>query len=673
VSGDLDDLLPLFLGEAGERLERVAMLADRVEVEPQAAIQARRQLHALKGAANMMRLKEMAALCHAAEELLEPVAEGASHRLLVVLDQLMALVAALEGGTASVGDERSESAGAEGTVLDTAPRVGAEEATTHRVSTAVLDALADRSARLRLLALTAGGITDRAFELVQAAEGGANEDRPDQVLATLATSLRQVAVELDSNQRGLHHLARQQLDQLLRLQVEPLTPFLLSLASHARELADDLDRRVRVRVDAGGARLDRRLVATLKESFVHLVRNAVDHGIEPPEQRRIAGKPEEGRVGLGAATEGDRVRITVVDDGGGIDAERVVATALTRGLITEQEAVRLSPAEAIQLLYVPGFTTRESASQVSGRGVGLDAVATAVRAVGGDVWIESVEGRGTTVTVDVPVARRGERVLVLEVGRCQLALPAAVARGFRAVSSADLEDHAQRQLVRVDGRVVPVYDLGALLGEPAREDRVLIEGLVGGTERALLVDRVVSEEETLIRPLPAAAGSAGIFDGMALLGSGRPVPVIAPGSLVALEGTVTRDRGMVQGGSRPLRLLLVDDSTVTLEMLRRLLEDAGCAVATAASAEHALTALAEQEFECLVTDIEMPGIDGLELTRRLRASAHFAHLPIVVVSTRDRPQDRLAGLEAGADAYLSKQGLDARELVSVIRRVGGGA
>jgi len=312
----------------------------------------------------MMHLKEMSALCHAAEGFLEPVAEGASQRLLGVLDQVLALVAAIEAGRAGVADSISDGAGGEGTVQDPVPAAGVEEATTHRVPTAVLDGLADRGARLRLLALTVGGITDRVFELVQAAEGGASEDRPDQVLATLATSLRQAAVELESNQRALHHLVRQQLDQLLRLQVQPLTPFLLGLAAHARELADDLGKRARVRVEAGDARLDRRLVATLKESFVHLVRNAVDHGIESPEQRRIAGKPEEGRVHLGAVTEGDRVRITVADDGGGVDPEKVVATAIARGLITDQEGSRLKPAEAIQLLYVPGFTTRESASPV---------------------------------------------------------------------------------------------------------------------------------------------------------------------------------------------------------------------------------------------------------------------------------------------------------------------
>jgi CheY-like chemotaxis protein len=183
------------------------------------------------------------------------------------------------------------------------------------------------------------------------------------------------------------------------------------------------------------------------------------------------------------------------------------------------------------------------------------------------------------------------------------------------------------------------------------------------------VDEVLAEEEVMLRPLPVVAGAPAIFDSMALLASGRPVPVISQRWLA--ETQITRGAEIRPTvGQRIIRLLLVDDCLVTREMVRRLLEDAGFAVSAVPSAAEALRHLAESDYDCLITDIEMPEMDGLELTRHLRETSRYAHLPVVVVSTRDRPGDRLAGLDAGADAYLTKQGLDAGEFVSLIRRLG---
>jgi CheY-like chemotaxis protein len=200
---------------------------------------------------------------------------------------------------------------------------------------------------------------------------------------------------------------------------------------------------------------------------------------------------------------------------------------------------------------------------------------------------------------------------------------------------------------------------------------VLVETVVGGAFVGVVADDVVGEEEVIVRPIPAAAGAPAGVEGIALLASGRPVAVL---SLQRLGLGTPFDPVKRDGGRRtvrPIRALLVDDSDVTREMVRRLLEDAGIAVTGVGSAEDALHALASRPMDCVVTDIEMPGMDGLGLTRAIREDPAFADLPIVVVSTLDRPADRLAGLEAGADAYLTKQGLDARELVALVRRVAG--
>lgn len=673
MTGDLDDLLPLFLAEAAERLDRIGELARSLPADREAATRMRRELHALKGAARMMRLGEVSELCHRAEQLLEDPESVNAGELERVVDRLM--VRLQNAGHDGPSTPETSTAASE-TLAAAVPSPGAAaslDGNSVRLPLKDLDELSDRSARLRILAVAAGGLVDRIFELGRLAERGVGERLPEQVLATLATSLRQLALEFESGHRRMQRLADRQLDAHVRLQVQPLRPFLTGLARHARELGDALGKKVDVRVEAGSSQLDRRTISALREVFLHLVRNAVDHGLESPEDRRQAGKPEVGSLRLEASSGADRVRITVADDGCGVDREALVARAVERGVLDPQQADRLSPAGKLDLLFQAGLSTRAEASEISGRGIGFDAVAAAVHRVGGDLWVESTPGAGMTVVIEVPVARRGERLLVVKIGSAILALPAAPIRSFRRLGPGELVEVDGRFLVRRDGAApVPAWTLRSGHGDGSSERALVIDHQMGGRSLAVVVDEVVGEQEVFVRPFPALAGLGGMYEGMAMLATGRPVAVVslrgAEVDRVAVPAAHGKDRRR-----RPLRVLLVDDSPVTREMVRRLLEDGGFEVTAVGSAADALARLGESPFDCLVTDIEMPGLDGLELTRHLRDTPQFADLPVVVVSTRDRPVDRLAGLEAGADAYLTKQSLDARELVALVRRVGGGA
>lgn len=653
------DLRQLFLEEARERLERVMTLVSLTETEDAAVVKLRRELHALKGASRMMGFTEISEQCHRAEDLAVSGAPDGRNALDACCRSIAEMVEAVSGVSEPTAPLTS---------LAYEPRPPGEDL---RVPARVIDHMADRGARLRVIAVAAEGLAGRVFRLATLAERGTSDRAPEQVLATLATSLRQVGLDLEGGQRIFRRLTDRQLDALLHLQVQPIRPFVHSLGDHARELAASLGKRVEVSTHAGDAQLDRRIVNALREAFLHLMRNAVDHGVETPEERRRSGKPETAIVGLEASTDGNRVRLVVRDDGRGIDAGSVVAAAVDCGFIDGEHAEGLSGPEALQLLLLPGFSTRGETTEVSGRGVGLDAVAASVSAVGGEVWLESEPGRGTTVTIGVPVARRGDRVLVLKLGEHQLALPAAPIQAFRRLPPGAVGEDGGRRVVRIRGQTVVPRFLADLLGVGSREDNVLVEAIVGGVIVAVVADDIVGEEEVIIRPIPAAAGAPAEVEGITLLASGRPVPVLSlqrlgllkPAELLAREG----ERRKIQ----PVTALLVDDSDVTREMVRRLLEDAGISVVSVGSAEDALFVLGSREIDCLVTDIEMPGMDGLSLTRAVRRDPRSADLPIVVVSTLDRPADRLAGLEAGADAYLTKQGLDARELVALVFRVAG--
>jgi chemotaxis protein histidine kinase CheA len=541
-----------------------------------------------------------------------------------------------------------------------------------RVDAGILDRVADGATQLRLMALGAGRVAERLDELARLAEEGVREAEPRQALAVLAAMLRRMAVEVEGDQRVLLRATEDQLEGTLGLQLLPLTAPLQGLARHARQLAESLGKEVEVEIAGHETRLDRRIARDLHDSLLHLVRNAVDHGLEAPDERERRGKARAGRLVLEASAHGPRVRLEIRDDGPGIDGPAVLRRAVASGLVEPAEAAAMGREESFRLLFRPGFSTRREVSELSGRGMGLDAVAAAVARVGGEVVLASGAGAGTRVAVEVPVARRGEEVLVLAVGSLRLALPASVVRGVVPLPGSAVVERDSRSLARLDGRLVPFVPLAGLWGETAAEPRLLVEATVAGQALAVAVDDVVGGEEVLVRPVPAVAGASPLVDGVALLASGEPVGVLSPTALVRGDLVAARRPAEARpAAARRARVLLVEDSRVTREMERRLLEDAGFTVVAAADAEEALERLGGEPFDCLVIDIEMPGMDGFELTGHLRATEHFAQLPIVVVSTRDRAEDRLRGLRAGADAYLTKQALDAGELVDLVRRLAG--
>ena len=661
-----DDLLPMFVAEARERLQRLALLAAAIGGDATAVAEARRELHTIKGAARMLGLAPIAELCHRAEEELLSSGTASGHYLLEQADALAAFLDALEGGGEPAAPNGEGTADHPASPLPAAFERGPSEP---RTGSKDLEAVTERAARLRILAVAAGQLVARLEGLIRSASRAANEPHPEHALALLTTSLRALAAEMDAGQRRLRRVADAQLDALLELQLQPLRPFLHQLARHGRELARSLGKDVEIGITGEDTRLDRRIVRDLEEALLHLVRNAVDHGAEPPATRRQRGKPPTTSIQIQAQAVGRRVRLVVSDDGAGIDGRQVREAALRRGLIDPARAAAMDDQQALRLLFLPGLSTRQEVSDVSGRGVGLDVVNAVVSRLGGEVTVASAPGRGTSFTVEVPVARRGEMVTVLRVAHVKFAIPAAVVRECHPLEEDRVVERSGRLLALLGGAPRPFASLARIFALPSAEQQVLLRGSVAGEELAIAVDAQEAEAEVLVRPLPrCASGHVGPVDGIALLPTGEPVVVLSP--LHLMHAAYTRGAPSVTPAAAPARVLLVDDSLVTREMERRVLEDAGFEVTTAADAEEALANLGEETFDCLVTDVEMPGMDGFELTRQVRRIPALAHLPIVVVSTRDRPEDRLQGLQAGADAYLTKQRLDAGELVKLVRRLG---
>ncbi len=612
---------------------------------------------------------EVADLCHRAEDYMVGEGTNGIDDARAIVDSVAEILDDLRDGSQMQAAEENDPRTEAPRTRDRVIRGGSGEL---RVATEVVDFLAERSARMRITAKAGLVPVQRLFELASIAESGHSEASPEQVLSDLGASLRRTALEIEATTKTLQLLSEEQLESALRLQVQPLRPFLRTLARHTRELAKTLGKEVRVTTSGGDVQLDRRILEAVREAALHLVHNAVDHGIEDGETRSREGKSREGRIHFGAEADGDRVQLVVWDDGRGIDPTAVVRVAVEKGLVNPSAAAKLAPNETYQLLQLPGFTTRRLATDVSGRGIGLDAVAASFRAIGGDIWIRSASGEGTRVTVEVPVARRGERVLVVRVGELLLALPSSSVRSFSRLKPEMVTTEDGRILVRQGRSTIGAVFLASIFGEGKSDRAIVVETLIAGVTTAIVVDSIVGDEEVFVRPFPRVAGAPPTVEGVALLSSGRPVAVLSLQRLGPLGlGSVGLGGRRGTNERQPLQVLLTDDTGATREMMRRILEDSGFVVTAVDSAEEALRRIEVEPYDCVVTGVELPGLSGIDLTRRVRSSDLFSDLPVVVISTRDLPADRLAGLEAGADAYLTKQALEPEHLAELIHRLAG--
>ncbi|RLE28183.1 MAG: hypothetical protein DRJ65_00495 [Acidobacteria bacterium] len=658
-----DDLLPLFQSEASGRLNRLDEVLAKGSPDPDGELWriARRELHTLKGAARMMGLTEIAEVCHQAEDVIDWPAEDGFEILLGLIKRVRTMVGTIGVIEGSAGGEPVNG-------TQEVPSLVVPQAQPS-LDTRILDRVSDQAVHLSFLSREIGAMVEALHAMARTAESGVTDGQPEQVLATLALSLRRAALSAGQAHSRFDGLLEQQLGSLLSIQVQPVRPLLSSLGNHAVELGLSLGKTVAAEVESAHCRLDRRIMDALRQALLHVVRNAVDHGIEPETERMELGKNPTGTVALRAETRAERVRLVVSDDGRGINPQEVLAKAVERGLVSKEAAEALEEDGIRQLLFHSGFSMRDQTTEVSGRGIGLDTVADTVRRIGGDVWIDAVPGEGTQITIDLPVSRRGEPILVVEAGGYKVGIPAHQVRAFGGSGVA--RDSGAGGAAPSDGVAVSV-ELSTRFGlAPAENGSTVVHAKSVGIPVDLVVDRVIGEEEVFLHSWPKFLGRIPGTEAMALLAEGVPIAVLDLQFFI--QPTAGEPQAFATSSAEfpPLKVLLVDDSRITREMFRRILADGGVEIILAASGEEALGVLDDRTVDCIVTDIEMPGIDGLELTRRVRASSEWEHLPVVVVSTRNQPSDRMAGLEAGADAYLAKQNMMGEELLTLVERLGG--
>ncbi len=658
-----EGLLSRFRANLLNRVKNVGALFEVLEFmpnEPDALRQVRGELHTFKGEARMLGLVVMADIAHALEDALESEAllfdrlHGAANALREALNEsdaksaeaqlapvLASLMAATPGEVTRRGSSLPPAMIASTPPEDSTPRavkrwVQVEASTIDELCDQITE-LADSYGRLRSM-LTSSLVARGATE----ASAFANDVLEHQTLLERCV------------------------DRTWNLRLVSVEPMLGELEQHARLLAHRQGKELDITVSAGGVNIERDVVDIVWDSLLHLVRNAIAHGLEQTGYR--GGKPARGSLTLQAESAGPHVIISVQDDGRGIHPEELRRVAVQRGFLSETQAEALSNHEAIDLIFRHGFSTSSVADQLSGRGVGLDVVRDRIDAIGGFVEVDSWPGEGTKFTLTLPFAITKERVLVFQLGESLYGIPSRVV--LTVIGSEGLGKARGEQMLRHEQQPIALRSLERAvgLGDGSKDTTALVLQ-VGKRRVAASIRAVVGERELIRRPSGALLSHATGVGASALLDDGELVLLL---DLRFVEQALGTDAGVIpdqraeQSTMKQKHILVVDDSPVVTEMMAEILSTSGLSVTIAGNGVQALAAIDKAVPDLILTDYEMPQMDGLELLRQVRK--RFPTLPVVMLTTRGSVEDRQKASSLGANAYVLKSGFRSDVLLDVVDR-----
>ena len=474
-------------------------------------------------------------------------------------------------------------------------------------------------------------------------------------------------------------------DTALACRMRPFADVLAGQVRMVRDLGRSLGKQVRLEIEGDKTQVDRDVLEKLEAPLTHLLRNAVDHGIEMPEQRLLAGKPAEGLIRLRASHQAGLLVLELSDDGNGVDLERLRGTIVDRHLSPLETAQRLSEEELLTFLFLPGFSLRDKVTEVSGRGVGLDAVQHMVRQLRGAVVLEQTAGQGSRFHLEVPLTLSVVRSLVVEVGEEAYAFPLAHIERMCDLAPDDIVQLEGRQHFWHEGRHVGLVAASQLLQRPTGQNPSDTLKVVVIRERdavyGIAVERFIGERTLVVLPLDDRLGKVQDISAGALLDDGSVVLIVDVEDMLRsvdkllntgrLERIARRSQQSTEAPRK--RVLVVDDSLTVRELQRKLLLNRGYEVAVAVDGMDGWNALRSEDFDLLITDIDMPRMDGIELVTLLRRDSRLQSLPVMVVSYKDREEDRRRGLDAGADYYLAKASFHDDALLDAVVELIGGA
>jgi two-component system, chemotaxis family, sensor kinase CheA len=658
------DPFQYFRIEAKELLEGLSqgvLALEKGQADEEVVTRLLRQAHTLKGASRVVKQLEIADLAHAVEDVLSPF-RGSAEIPFEFTSKMFQLIDSISN---------------EVTKLDPKPPTKTEIAfeenfDTVRVGTLELDAILESSAEastqllgVRKKTLTLKNVARVAttllasFDEVPAPQTlrrqkvWADQLRAELVLAEheLADGLEQAYREIEEIQKETHHL-----------RLVPVNTLFSALSLGARDAANLLNKRVHFEASGGDIRLDAHVLVVVRDALLHLVRNAVAHGIESPEKRLEQRKPPEGSVTLKVQRRGDRVTFSCVDDGAGIDLEAIRKAARQKGLRASDDK------QLLELILKGGVSTAEKVSEISGRGIGLSAVKSAANKLKGDVHITSQQGIGTTVDLIVPVSMTWLNALLVEVRGITIAVPLdAVSKTLR-LEQKDIASSSDGETIIQEDMPIPFVPLAQILHwehAPRKLWNVaVVEG--SGGRVALGIDRLIGTSSIVVKKLPEDLQGEEILAGAALDIEGNPQLVIDPQQLsVELHRFLRSSHAEVRSAAP---VLVIDDSLTTRMLEQSILEAAGFPVEVAVSAEEAMEKALKQSYSVFVVDVEMPGMNGFEFIESVQRNEALRHIPCILVTSLNSNEDKARGERVGAKAYIVKGEFDQENLLNTIRK-----
>jgi chemotaxis protein histidine kinase CheA len=716
---DDPELLATFRAEVEERVASLSAGLLQLESHPsprQVIGGLFRDAHTVKGSARMLGLDGVLQVAHRCEDLLGGLRDG---RLSVRRDIIDLLLAACDGITSAMpglddpvpdehlqalsdaldaaiagdnpvtvphwapltddvvdDDDRRARGGdsvrvATDKVYELLDIVGEAELDARRIerASAVLDSLgAEQSRWLRTL----------RDGMANSADSSADASLALNRLVAVADQLTAATREIRELVDGAHGRLAQVRDGAMGLAMVPVRRVAAGLPRVVRDVAAATGKDVRLVVVGEDVELDKQVLDGVSDALKHLVVNAVDHGCETPAERVGAGKPAQATVTVAARASGGTVVLEVSDDGAGIDESELRAAAIARGLLPADSTV--SGHALLHMLFLPSFSMADEVTERSGRGVGLDVVHAAVEAIGGAVDLRTTPGVGTTFTLTLPVTLGVLRCLIARIGDERYALPVPGIVESISLKDADVHALAGAPVVMRHGATLPLLDLGAALDVPgARDARAAVVVRHADRQVAWAVDGLDGELELVVKDLGPFFGRLPLVSGATIDGDGsvlclvdlrelmtddvRPATISAP---AMTEQTARRETA-----ARRPRVLVVEDSVGVRELERVILEGAGYDVVTAVDGLDGAARLKDAPADLVVSDVEMPGMDGFALTRTIRRTRGWEQVPVIIMTSRGSEDDQRAGLEAGASAYLLKTEFDQNQLVETVRRLVG--
>ncbi|MHB1567282.1 MAG: hybrid sensor histidine kinase/response regulator [Acidiferrobacter sp.] len=502
-------------------------------------------------------------------------------------------------------------------------------------------------------------------------------ERTGQRAKSVSAQAARLVRSLEQDHRALARLVDALLADTKKMLMLPLGTVVEMLPKLVRDLSRDKGRDVEILIQGAEITIDKRILEAIKDPLIHLVRNAIDHGIEDPAARRSRGKPERGRLSVFISPKnGRKVEIRVADDGAGIDAAKVTEAATQAGLIAPGEGARLDASAALSLVFRSGLSTSPMITDLSGRGLGLAIVREKVEGLGGTVSVETTLGLGTSFRIVLPLTLQTVRGLLVTVGERLFALPAANVAWVGQVAEEGIKTVENHETIQRNGYTLPLVSLSDALGLPrdrtktATTTRAVVVVLgVGRDSLALRVDTVQAEQEIVVKGMSAPLVRVRNIAGAAILGTGQVVPILNVSDLIKSAVQVKAPPSTAgEVAALPLSILVAEDSITARMLLKNILTAAGYDVTTAVDGAEALSVLTTRKFDLLVSDVEMPTMDGFELTEKVRAHKDLAELPIILVTALGSREHRERGIAVGANAYIVKSSFDQGNLLEIVRR-----